>query len=112
MKEGNQNLYEGMYILSAVLSDEARERVLEKIKAGITDKGGEIHKVMDQGRKRMAYTIGKRRDGHYFLFYFSAPTKSVDDMWREYRLNEDVLRFMTVRTENVPDKIEFQPLPE
>ncbi|MBS0616172.1 MAG: 30S ribosomal protein S6 [Verrucomicrobia bacterium] len=112
MKNQRSHLYEGMYILSAVLSEDAKERVLEKIKGSITEKGGEIHKVMDQGRKRMAYPIGKRRDGHYFLFYFSAPTKSVEEMWREYRLNEDVVRFMTVRAEAVPEKIEFQPLPE
>lgn len=111
VKERN-HLYEGMYIFNTSLSDDARQKLLDKVTSNIVEKGGEVHKIFDQGRKRMAYEINKKREGHYFLVFFSAPTKTLEKLWREYRLNEDILRFMNLRVSQVPEKIEFQPLPE
>jgi small subunit ribosomal protein S6 len=110
MAKQRKHLYEGMYILSATLSDDARQKALEKITTGITGRGGEIHKVFDQGRKKLAYEINGKREGHYFLLYFSAPTNNLAEIWREYHLNEDLVRFLTLRTEVVPEKIEFKQL--
>ncbi len=110
MAKQKNHLYEGMYILSASLSDDARQKALEKITVGITNRSGEIHKMFDQGRRKLAYEINGRREGHYFILYFSAPTKSVAEMWKEYHLNEDLVRFITLRTHAVPEKIEFKQL--
>lgn len=103
-------LYEGMYILSASLSDDARQKALEKINIGITGRGGEIHKMFDQGRRKLAYEINGRREGHYFILYFSTSTKNLAEMWKEYHLNEDLVRYLTLRTPIVPEKIEFKQL--
>ena len=108
-KEAN-HLYEGMYILSATLSDEARQKALDKITLGVTKRGGEIHKIFDQGRRKLAYEMEKRKEGHYYVIYFSAPGNCMPEMWREYHLNEDLIRFLTLRTEKVPEKIEFPTL--
>ncbi len=110
MGKEKTHLYEGMYILSATLSDDARQKALEKITAGISGRGGEIHKVFDQGRRKLAYEIGGRREGHYFLIYFSTLTKHMMEMWKEYHLHEDLVRFLTLRSPHVPEKIEFKPL--
>lgn len=111
MKEHKQ-LYEGMYILNATLSEEARNKAIERISQGITERGGEIHKVHDQGRKKLAYEIRGAREGYYFLLYFSAPTTSLSELWREYHLNEDLLRFLTLKTDQVRETLEFKKLPE
>jgi small subunit ribosomal protein S6 len=110
MSKQKEHLYEGMYILSATLSDDARQKALEKITNGITSRTGEIHKVFDQGRRKLAYEIDGRREGHYFILYFSSPTTAMTEMWKEYHLNEDLVRFQTLRTPSVPEKIEFKPL--
>lgn len=110
MSKQRRNLYEGMYILSATLSEEARQKALEKITNGITGRQGEIHKMFDQGRKKMAYEINGKREGYYYLLYFSLPTPAIAEMWKEYHLNEDLLRFLNLRTEVVPEKIEFKSL--
>lgn len=110
MAKQRNHLYEGMYILSATLSDEARQKALDKIKTSVHSRDGEIHKVFDQGRKKLAYEINGRREGYYYLLYFSVPTQAVTEMWKEYHLNEDLLRFLTLRVESVPEKIEFKSL--
>jgi len=110
-QQEKQHLYEGMYIFSASLSDDARQKALDRVTSGMTKRGGHVHKIFDQGRKKLAYEIDNKRDGHYVLVYFAVDPSAMDDMWREYHLNEDLIRFMTIRTEKVPEKIEFQPLP-
>ncbi len=110
MAKQKTQLYEGMYILSASLSDDARLKALEKINSGITSRGGEIHKMFDQGRRKLAYEINGRREGHYFILYFSTSTKNLAEMWKEYHLNEDLVRYLTLRTPVVPEKIEFKQL--
>ena len=111
MKEKKQ-LYEGMYILSSSLSDDARSKAVERIKAGIQESGGEVHKTHDQGRKKMAYEIRGTREGHYYLLYFTAPSNALSDLWKDYHLNEDLLRFLMLKTDEVKEEIEFKPLPE
>jgi small subunit ribosomal protein S6 len=110
MTTQRKHLYEGMYILSATLSDDARQKALEKVSHGISSRNGEVHKVFDQGRKKLSYQIDGRREGYYYLLYFSLPTGHINDLWREYHLNEDMVRFITLRAERVPEKIEFKTI--
>jgi small subunit ribosomal protein S6 len=110
MTQENQNLYEGMYIISATLSEDARQKALEKIKTGITGRQGEIVKIHDEGRRKLAYEINGRREGYYYLLYFKVKPAAITDMWKEYHLNEDLMRFVTFRTDKVLEKLEFKPL--
>lgn len=111
MKENNQ-LYEGMYILNATLSEEARSKALERITSGISSRGGEICKIHEEGRKKLAYQIRGSREGYYYLLYFKAPTTALAELWKEYHLNEDLLRFLTLKTDEVKETISFEKLPE
>jgi small subunit ribosomal protein S6 len=112
MTEHKKNLYEGMYILSATLSEDARHKALEKIQKGITERKGEIRKIHDQGRKRLAYQIDGHREGFYYLIYFEAPGAAIPELWQDYHLNEDLIRYITLRAEKVMEKIEFKSLIE
>ena len=111
-KKEQMHLYEGMYIFSSTLSDDATQTALEKITSSLEAKGGKIEKVHDQGRKKLAYEIGGHKQGHYYLLYFTVPSSAIDEMWREYALNEDLIRYMTMRTEKVMETVEFKPLTE
>ncbi|MDB6081282.1 MAG: rpsF [Chlamydiia bacterium] len=112
MKEEKPQLYEGMYILSAQLTEDAKAKAFEKIKAGIVQRGGEIRKVHEQGKRRLAYIIGNHREGNYFLIYFDAKPSAIPELWEEYRLNENLVRFMTTKTDEVLDELKFKQLPE
>ena len=105
-----KRIYEGMYIISATLSEESRKKAVDKILQGIAEKGGEVLKIHDMGRKKLVYSIQKKKEGHYFLIYFSAPTKIIRDLWKEYYLHEDLLRFMIVQSDSVKESLEFKPL--
>lgn len=104
--------YEGMFVLGANLSDEAKERIIESIKLGITSRGGQIVKEHNLGRKRLAYKIRKNSEGVYYLYYFEVDSSAIKDMWREYKLLEEegLLRFMTLRQDEVMEKVEFPQL--
>lgn len=110
MTEKKPNLYEGMYVLSAKLSDDARQKAFDRIEKGITERGGEILKKHDQGRKRLAYDISGHREGHYYIVYFTVQPEAIAELWKDYHLHEDLIRFITLRTEGVMEKIEFKPI--
>jgi small subunit ribosomal protein S6 len=112
MKEEKPHLYEGMYVVSATLSEDARSKALDKIQQGITSRGGNIEKLHQQGRKRLAYPIENHREGYYFLIYFNLKPGAINELWQEYHLNEDLIRFITLRASKVLDKIEFKTLEE
>lgn len=110
MLKQRRYLYEGMYILSATLSEEARKKALDKITSAINYHAGEVYKIFEQGRRKLAYEIGGRKEGFYYVLYFTANSSSMAELWREYQLNEDLIRFMTLRASDVPESLEFQTL--
>ncbi len=112
MSELKQNLYEGMYVIKATLSDDARNKALDRIQVGITSRGGELVKIHDQGRRRLAYEIDGHREGYYYLLYFKVNPAAIEELWQEFHLNEDLVRFITLRAEKVLEKIEFKALEE
>jgi small subunit ribosomal protein S6 len=112
MTHNKENLYEGMYVISATLSDDARHKALDRIQNGITSRGGKIEKLHEQGRRRLAFEINGHREGYYYILYFKAPTSAIAELWQEYHLNEDLIRFITLQVEKVMDKIEFKKLVE
>jgi len=110
MRKEKRQLYEGMFIISAQLSEEARQKALTRITNAIESRDGEIHKIHDWGRKKLSYLIQKRRDGNYFIVYFSLYTQFLDEIKKDYLLNEDLLRFMLVKAKQVEETIQFKPL--
>ncbi len=110
MSKERNRLYEGMFILSSSLSNDSRKKALDKVTDSISEKGGKIEKIHDQGRRKLCYEIKGKREGHYYTVYFSAPTRSISDLWKDYLLHEDLLRFMTMKTDTVLESLDFKPI--
>jgi small subunit ribosomal protein S6 len=110
MSQDTVNLYEGMFVISAKLGETARQDALNKIVNGINSRDGEILKLHDQGRRRLAYEIRGHREGYYYVIYFNVRPSAISEMWQEYHLHEDLVRFITLRTDAVMEKIEFKLL--
>ncbi len=112
MKQQEARLYEGMYIISNQLNDEARAKLIEKLKADITKTGGVIKKTHDMKKKTLQYPIGRHKEGYYFLMYFTLEPAYIAELWRGYKLNEGIVRFMTMQTDHVLEDLKFKELPE
>ncbi len=108
--KNQKQLYEGMYILNAALSEEAIKKAIERITSAIEAHGGEIQKIHDQGKRKLAYEINGHRQGYYLLIFFSSFSNKIKELWDEYQLNEDLIRFMTLKTEKVLEKLDFKSL--
>lgn len=110
MENEKQNLYEGMYVVDATIGDQARTGILDRIKSDINKQGGNIIKVHDWGRKRLAYEINGRRDGYYFIIYFEVRPSAINELWREYNIDPIILRFLTLRVDEPQEEIKFKHL--
>ena len=91
------NQYETVFILTPVLSDEQMKETVAKFKKLLTDNGAEIVNEEAWGLKKMAYAIQKKSTGFYCLLEFKAEPSLVSKLEVNYRRDEKVIRFMTVK---------------
>ena len=96
-------LYEHVFLARQDISAQQVEALTEQYKAVIEGAGGAVTKVEYWGVKSLAFRINKNRKAHYALMNLSAPAPAVAEMERQMRINENVLRFMTVRVEELED---------
>jgi small subunit ribosomal protein S6 len=96
----NINIYESAVIINAALDDELIEAEISRIKENITNNGGEIREIENWGRKRLAYMVEKSKIGYYAIFRFNAPSSLVSKLERYYVLNENILRYLTIKLES------------
>ena len=92
-------LYEHVYIARQDVTAQQVETLTEHFKALIAAQGGSVSKVEPWGLKSLAYRIKKNRKAHFTLMNISAPAAAIQELERQMSLNEDVLRFMTLRVE-------------
>lgn len=96
-------LYETVFIARQDVSAKQVEDLAKNFGKIVNDNGGELKKTESWGLRNLAYKIKKNRKGHYTLMHFDSPHKAIAEMERNMRLNEDVLRFMTVSIEKIPE---------
>jgi len=92
-------LYEHIYLARQDVSAQQVEAITEQLKSVITGGGGSIGKVEYWGVKTLAYRVKKNRKAHITLMNIDADSALVGEMERQMRINEDILRFMTIRVE-------------
>ena len=91
--------YETMFIVKPTLTEEEMQAQIELVKANITKNGGEIIACDDMGSRPLAYEIKKNKRGYYYVIYFKAPSESILELERNYRINENMLRFIFIKYE-------------
>jgi small subunit ribosomal protein S6 len=92
-------LYETVFIARQDVSTTQVEALTEGFATGVKERGGEVKKREYWGLRNLSYRIKKNRKGHYVLMNIEAPAPAVQEMERTMRLNEDVLRYITVRVD-------------
>jgi len=92
--------YETMFIVKATLTAEETQAEIATVKANIEKNGGTVVSVDDMGTRTLAYEIQKQKRGYYYVIYFTAPSEAVKELERNYRVNENVIRFIFIKSES------------
>ncbi|MCP8940255.1 30S ribosomal protein S6 [Alsobacter sp. SYSU M60028] len=97
------SLYEHVYLARQDVTAQQVEAMTEQMKSVIEANGGKVEKIEYWGVKTLAFRIKKNRKAHFSLLNISAPPAAVAEMERQMRINEDILRFMTVSVEELEE---------
>jgi small subunit ribosomal protein S6 len=90
-------LYENVFIARQDISGTQVDALADTFTQLITEQGGEVKKRENWGLRNLAYRMNKNRKGHYVLFNIDAPAPAIAELERTMRINEDVLRYLTIR---------------
>ncbi len=94
-------LYEHIFMARQDVTPQQVEAMVDQYKGVIEQNGGSIEKTEMWGLKSLAYRIKKNRKAHFTMFNLNAPANAVAEMERQMRINEDILRFMTIKVEEL-----------
>ena len=92
-------LYENVFIARQDISGAQVDALADTFTQLITEQGGEVKKRENWGLRNLAYRMNKNRKGHYVLFNIDAPAPAIAELERTMRINEDVLRYLTIRVD-------------
>ena len=89
--------YETILILRASLTDEDVVKAIEKIQGSVVQKSGEIIKIENMGRKRLAYDVKKEKRGVFILVHFKGNQTTVFEVQRLFEFDEMIIKYITVK---------------
>ena len=92
------NKYESIIIINPNCTEEAIKALEEKV-TGLINANGKVESVENMGKKKLAYEIKKNTEATYMLFNFEAKPESIAELERNYRIMDDILKFIVVRKE-------------
>jgi small subunit ribosomal protein S6 len=90
-------IYENLFIVKPDATEEEIDHLIELMSKQITQAGGSIDKVDKWGKRRLAYRVEKNREGHYVLMQFNSEPATVREFERRMRVQDAIIKFMTVR---------------
>lgn len=94
--------YESTFVLDPNANDAQVDQELEKVRDFVAARNGEITEVQKWGRRKLAYEIDKKREGIYTLVRYKSTAEVPAELDRQFRLNESMLRYLTVVCERPP----------
>jgi small subunit ribosomal protein S6 len=93
----NKYQYELTYVISGVVQQNQVDDIVRKVNHLIESNDGDVLEVDEWGNQRLAYEIDRKRSGYYVNMYFKAPGPLIQRLERELQINDDVLRYLTLR---------------
>ena len=89
------NKYESVIIINPKLEEEAVKSLTDNF-SNLINKDGKVEKVDLLGKKKLAYEVKKNKEGYYAVLYFDANPEVITELERNYRISDDVIKFMTI----------------
>lgn len=94
-----KRVYEVMYIVNPDAAADDVTKLNENLQGVIEGQGGSIVKLDNMGKRKMAYEINRKTEGHYVLFEIEGSGKEIAELERRMRVNDQIMRFITVRVD-------------
>lgn len=92
------NKYESVVIINPSVEEEKVKELSQKF-TDIINNDGKVEKVEELGKKKLAYEVKKNREGIYVVFYFEAEPTLIAELERNYRITDEVIKFIVVKVE-------------
>ena len=99
-------IYEELFIVKPDAPEEEVDQFVENLRTQLTAAGATVDKIEKWGKRKLAYRVGKFREGFYVLFQFTAEATSVKELERRLRVSDVVLKFLTVRIDETLKRLE------
>ena len=96
--------YESVVITRPELTEPQVESLTNELISIITTENGKVHSTENWGLRNLAYKINKNKKGHYFLINIDCNTSTIFEYERQMRINEDIIRFLTIKIDHISDK--------
>ncbi len=93
------NEYESIFVIRPSVSEEGINQLVEKVKNIVEKNGGNVLKTEQWGKRKLAYEIKKEKKGTYVLLQFKGNGQIVSDLERNYRLDDSIIKYLTIRSE-------------
>ena len=93
------NKYESVVIISPVVEEEGIKSLITKFSELINTQG-KVESVEEMGKRKLAYEVKKNKEGYYILFNFEAKPELIAELERNYRITDEVIKFIVVRKED------------
>jgi len=97
--------YEIMFIVRPDIEEADIDKIVETFSGYVTQGGGTVKQTEKMGRRRLAYTVRKFNDGFYVLLIVDAPASLIHEIERRLRVSEQVIKFITVRTDEEEKRV-------
>lgn len=92
------NKYESVVIINPNVDEEGIKALISKF-TDLINTDGKVEKVDELGKRKLAYEVKKFNEGFYVVFYFEANTNLIAELERNYRITDEVIKFMTVKND-------------
>ena len=96
--------YESVVITRPELTESQVENLTKELIEIITSEKGKVQSTENWGLRSLAYKINKNKKGHYFLINIDCNPSVISEYERQMRINEDILRFLTIKIDHISDK--------
>jgi small subunit ribosomal protein S6 len=111
-KGNNMNCYETLFVVKPTLTDEETAAQIAKIKDVLAKEGAELLGTNDMGMRKLAYPVQKNDRGYYTVLFYKAEGTVINELERNLKISEDVIKFLTVKYTNTKEMAQFNKLVE
>ncbi len=106
-KRKQMNCYETLFVVKPTLTEEEIKAQIEKVKAVLEKEGTELLATNDMGMRKLAYPVQKNNRGYYTVLFYKASGNAISEVERNLRINEEVIKFLTIKYSNTKEIAQF-----